>query len=86
MTTEQKLVKLPSGISLEAKLSSPETSTSEGGTGLAIFSHPWSWLGGRMEDQCEPITSGFRPEELIHDYPLLRLTQRPCLCFQYPAA
>ena len=64
MTTELKLVKLPSGVSLETKLYSPETSASEGSTGLAVLLHPWSWLGGRMEDQCEPslITSNFGHE------------------------
>ena len=54
MATERELVKLPSGVSLEAKLYSPETlSATEGGAGLAVLLHPWSWLGGRMEDQCE---------------------------------
>ena len=52
MATERELVKLPSGVSLETSLYSPETSTSEGGAGLAVLLHPWSWLGGRMEDQC----------------------------------
>ena len=53
MTTEREVVKLPSGVSLEAKLHSPEAPTSEGSAGLAVLLHPWSWLGGRMEDQCE---------------------------------
>jgi alpha/beta superfamily hydrolase len=53
MATERELVKLPSGVSLEAKLYSPETSATEGSAGLAVLLHPWSWLGGRMEDQCE---------------------------------
>ena len=59
MATERELVKLPSGVSLEAKLYSPEIPTSEGSAGLAVLLHPWSWLGGQMEDQCEPslITS-----------------------------
>lgn len=63
MATEQRLVQLPSGVSLDAKLHSPDASTSEGGTGLAVLIHPWSWLGGRMEDQCEPslVASDFRP-------------------------
>jgi len=67
MSTEPELVKLPSGVSLEAKLYSPETPTDESSAGLAVFLHPWSWLGGRMEDQCEPslITSCSEPEELI---------------------
>jgi len=54
MTTERELVKLPSGVSLEAKLHSPETSTSSGSVGLAALPHPWSWLGGQMEDRREP--------------------------------
>jgi alpha/beta superfamily hydrolase len=54
MATDQELqVKLPSGVSLEVKLCFPKASTSEGGTGLAVLLHPWSWLGGRMEDQYE---------------------------------
>jgi hypothetical protein len=54
MATDQELqVKLPSGVSLEAKLYSPKVSTSEDGTGLAVLLHPWSWLGGRMEDPYE---------------------------------
>jgi len=54
MTTEREVAKLPSGVSLEVKLHSPETPTSEGSAGLAVLLHPWSWLGGRMEDQCGP--------------------------------
>ena len=54
MATESELVKLPSGVSLETKLHSPETPTKEDRAGLAVLLHPWSWLGGRMEDQCEP--------------------------------
>lgn len=53
MASERDIVKLPSGVSLEAKLYSPETSTGSGSVGLAVILHPWSWLGGRMEDQCE---------------------------------
>ncbi|KAF9649247.1 alpha/beta-hydrolase [Thelephora ganbajun] len=51
MAGERELVKLSSGCSLETKLYSPEIPTSQGSTGLAILLHPWSWLGGRMEDQ-----------------------------------
>lgn len=53
MATE--LVKLPSGVSLEAKLYAPETPTNGASAGLAVLLHPWSWLGGRMEDQCEHL-------------------------------
>lgn len=55
MATERELVKLPSGVSLEAKLYLPETSVDEGSTGLAVLLHPWSWLGGRMEDQYDSL-------------------------------
>lgn len=68
MATERReLANLPSGVSLETNLYSPETSASEGSAGLAVLLHPWSWLGGRMEDQYEPslITSSSEPEELI---------------------
>ena len=76
MATERELVKLPSGISLEAKLQSPEESTDgEGSAGLAVLLHPWSWLGGRMEDQYERslIVSYSRPNLLIYGYSLFRL-------------
>ena len=54
MATERELAKLPSGVSLEAKLYTPEAPRSESIAGLAVLLHPWSWLGGRMEDQCGP--------------------------------
>jgi len=71
MTTEREVVKLPSGVSLEAKLHSPEAPTSEGSAGLAVLLHPWSWLGGRMEDQYEPPL--ITPTDFdVHAYALIQ--------------
>jgi hypothetical protein len=48
------LIPLPTGISLEADLEAPTTGSSQDSQGnkLAILLHPWSWLGGSMNDQC----------------------------------
>ncbi|KAF5372747.1 hypothetical protein D9615_010095 [Tricholomella constricta] len=42
-----ELVELPSGICLEVHLATP---TLPGGEKLTICLHPWSWLGGQMDD------------------------------------
>ena len=77
MATERELVELPSGISLEAKLRSPEIHRKEGNAGLAVLLHPWSWLGGRMEDQCEPSLIA-SPSKTRRTDPRLRIdTQSP---------
>ena len=44
------IIDLPTGVSLEANLMKPPATTHSEGTKLAICLHPWSWLGGRMED------------------------------------
>ena len=44
------IIDLPTGVSLEAILLKPPATTHLEGTKLAICLHPWSWLGGRMED------------------------------------
>jgi hypothetical protein len=48
------LIPLPTGISLEANLEAPTAGSSQDSQGnkLAILLHPWSWLGGSMNDQC----------------------------------
>lgn len=46
-------IQLPSGLKLEASLSVPPvTGPSPSSAKLAICLHPWSWLGGRMDDPC----------------------------------
>jgi hypothetical protein len=55
MIMSRQLVQLPTGVSLEVQLTTPpdlSPSASDGGNKLAICLHPWSWLGGRMDDQC----------------------------------
>ncbi|KAJ7227061.1 Alpha/Beta hydrolase protein, partial [Mycena pura] len=42
------LIPLSTGISLEVKLLPPPTTSNE--HKLAVCLHPWSWLGGRMND------------------------------------
>lgn len=43
-------IQLPSGVSLEADLEAPPNGPSEQENKLAILLHPWSWLGGNMND------------------------------------
>lgn len=45
------LIPLPTGVSLETDLDYPPESSHEGNK-LAILLHPWSWLGGNMNDPC----------------------------------
>lgn len=57
---ENGLLELPTGVALQYKLIPPPTEVQryrgqEGGEGsrgkkLAVCLHPWSWLGGRMND------------------------------------
>ena len=44
------LVQLPTGVSLEVELTDAPTDHGQGK--LAVCLHPWSWLGGRMDDAC----------------------------------
>ena len=52
---DHEQIELPSGLVLEASLSVPPVGVSQTGTKLAVCLHPWSWLGGRMDDPyvCE---------------------------------
>lgn len=50
MRPNVEVIDLPTGVSLEAILLKPPATTHSEGTKLAICLHPWSWLGGRMED------------------------------------
>lgn len=45
-------VQLPSGTKLEYILSHPPLDGTETESKLAVCLHPWSWLGGRMDDPC----------------------------------
>jgi hypothetical protein len=55
MHSVQRVIDLP-GVSLETVLVYPKDAVSAndaakvGASRLAVFCHPWSWLGGRMED------------------------------------
>jgi hypothetical protein len=55
MHSIQRVIDLP-GVSLETVLIYPKDAVSANGASkvgasrLAVFCHPWSWLGGRMED------------------------------------
>ena len=44
------LVQLPTGVSLEVELTDAATDHDQGK--LVVCLHPWSWLGGRMDDPC----------------------------------
>jgi hypothetical protein len=45
------VVQLPTGVSVEVELT--ESLPTDRGQGkLAVCLHPWSWLGGRMDDPC----------------------------------
>ncbi len=52
---DHEKIELPSGLVLEASLSVPTAGVSHTGAKLAVCLHPWSWLGGRMNDPyvCE---------------------------------
>jgi len=47
-----QFIKLPTGVTLEAELSEPLTipESHDDGNNLAVCLHPWSWLGGQMDD------------------------------------
>lgn len=44
-----ELIELPSGVQLEVSLFIPKVPP-EAPSKVAICLHPWSWLGGRMDD------------------------------------
>lgn len=48
-------VHLPSGLKLEVHLSAPVSNNTTNERKLAVCLHPWSWLGGRMNDPCVPF-------------------------------
>jgi len=46
------LVQLPTGVSLEVELTESPLLADHGQGKLAVCLHPWSWLGGQMDDLC----------------------------------
>ena len=46
-------IQLPTGVSLEVELTEPPSATDHRQEKkLAVCLHPWSWLGGQMDDPC----------------------------------
>jgi hypothetical protein len=46
-------IPLCTGITVEASFEKPttrSTNSEQGGSKLVVLLHPWSWLGGRMDD------------------------------------
>ncbi|KAG7448137.1 alpha/beta-hydrolase [Guyanagaster necrorhizus] len=71
-------IDLSTGISLEAELTSPsdaDRNHGDGGSNLAIFLHPWSWLGGRMQDPVVSLLMDIFEAHKSHYY-LLRYNSR----------
>jgi len=67
MQSVQRVIDLP-GVSLETVLVYPKDAVNVndaakvGASRLAVFCHPWSWLGGRMEDPyVHNFEAGFGP-------------------------
>ncbi|KIJ89885.1 hypothetical protein K443DRAFT_664556 [Laccaria amethystina LaAM-08-1] len=73
MQPDVEIIDLPTGVSLEAILLKPPASTHSEGTKLAVCLHPWSWLGGRMED---PVLDSLVDPLLSKDYHVLRYNSR----------
>ncbi|KAH9902671.1 alpha/beta-hydrolase [Cubamyces lactineus] len=76
----QDVVQLPSGTSLEYTLlrpapssSAPADRASEDAKKVAICLHPWSWLGGRMDD---PVLQIVTEPLLERGYDVLRYNTR----------
>ncbi|KAK0211046.1 Alpha/Beta hydrolase protein [Desarmillaria ectypa] len=71
-------INLSTGITVEAELTSPSDAGQnhgDGGNNLAVFLHPWPWLGGRMQD---PVLSLLMDVFEVHrsHYYLLRYNSR----------
>ncbi|KAJ7034920.1 Alpha/Beta hydrolase protein [Mycena alexandri] len=67
------LVPLRTGVSLEVKLSPPPPSADGPGHRLAVCLHPWSWLGGRMDD---PVLQMLTKPLHARGYHVLRYNSR----------
>lgn len=68
-----ELIALPSGLQLEASLSLPTNTPADTPTKLAVCLHPWSWLGGRMDD---PVVHALKAPLLRAGYAVLRYNSR----------
>ncbi|KAI0091057.1 alpha/beta-hydrolase [Irpex rosettiformis] len=66
-------IQLPSGVKLEANLSSAPQQQTSALTKLAICLHPWSWLGGQMRD---PVLRTVKDHLLSKGYYVLRYNSR----------
>ncbi|GJE94577.1 alpha/beta hydrolase [Phanerochaete sordida] len=64
---------LPSGLKLEVSLSLPPETLSSPLSKLAICLHPWSWLGGRMDD---PVLHALKAPLSRAGYCVLRYNSR----------
>ncbi|KAF8150634.1 Alpha/Beta hydrolase protein [Crassisporium funariophilum] len=65
-------VQVASGVTLEASIIKPFTNGIQGSK-LAICLHPWSWLGGQMDD---PVLRSLIGPLLSKDYHVLRYNSR----------
>lgn len=65
LQSEELLIELSTGISVEADLWRPQAAASEEGNKIAVCLHPWSWLGGRKGDPC--VLSGSPYLYIVHD-------------------
>ncbi|EIW57676.1 alpha/beta-hydrolase [Trametes versicolor FP-101664 SS1] len=70
-TTRRDTVDLPSGTTLEYVLLQP--TSANGPKKLAVCLHPWSWLGGRMDD---PVLKIMTEPLLEQGYDVLRYNSR----------
>jgi len=52
MPPVHELIALPSGLSLETRLYAPKPQNAKGEHGLVVCLHPWSRLGGDINDSC----------------------------------
>ncbi|KZT67472.1 alpha/beta-hydrolase [Daedalea quercina L-15889] len=67
----RQLVNLPSGTTLECDIAHPSIRFSPGGSHpakakLAVCLHPWSWLGGGLEDPVLHLLAGLLHETGFH--------------------
>ncbi|EIM91342.1 alpha/beta-hydrolase [Stereum hirsutum FP-91666 SS1] len=71
-----ELIHLPSGLTLEASFQSfsPPSSSNEAGRRLAICLHPWSRLGGNMDDPVLKMVAGRLASK--HKFDVLRYNSR----------
>ncbi|KAF8223846.1 alpha/beta-hydrolase [Tricholoma matsutake] len=67
------LVELPTGVSLEVELTESPLPTENRQGKLAVCLHPWSWLGGRMDDL---VLLSLQDSLLAEGYRVLRYNSR----------